>query len=347
MPDTAKPFPFIEACFGRPVPHTPIWIMRQAGRYLPEYRAVRAKTTFWGLCETPELAAEVTLQPIDRLGVDAAILFSDILVPVKALGFEITFHEGEGPRAPAPLRDPAMIDTLTQPDPKDRMHFVYEAIRLILQRLEGRVPLIGFCGAPFTLASYMVEGGGSKNYLHVKQMMYGQPEAWHRLMTLLTDASIAYLRAMVEEGVHALQVFDSWVGCLSEEDYVRFVLPYTQRLLESVRFDGVPVIHFGVNTLHLLPRLRELPCEVIGLDWRMEINHCRGILGDGKAIQGNFDPCALFKSPQEIREGVGKILDANGGRPGHVFNLGHGILPPTNPDHAKALVDAVHELSAR
>jgi uroporphyrinogen decarboxylase len=338
-------FPFIEACFGRPVPFTPVWIMRQAGRYLPEYRAIRETTSFWGLCETPELAAEVTLQPIDRLGVDAAILFSDILVPVKASGLNVEFIEGKGPVLPVPLRSLEDVQKLHIPEPLEEMAFVPEAIKLVLERLNNRVPLIGFSGAPFTLASYMIEGGGSKTHHLVKSFMYNEPKAWDALMSLLVETVIKYLNAQIDAGVHCVQLFDSWAGVLSPSDYEKYALPYTKRVFAGLKREGIPVIHFAVDSAMLLHLMKDAGSDVVGLDWRTPLDWGRNVLGDDIAVQGNFDPCRLLASPESIRSGVQEILDKNDGRPGHVFNLGHGIMPMVDPDHAKIFVDAVHEFS--
>jgi uroporphyrinogen decarboxylase len=347
VPPEAPSYPLIEACLGRPVPFTPVWIMRQAGRYLPEYRKLRERYSFWEMCRTPELAARVTLQPIDRLGVDGAILFSDILVPLDAMGVKVDFVEGTGPVIDPPLREPADLDRLRLPVVEEDLAYVFEAIRLLRRELEGRVPLIGFAGAPFTLASYLVEGGSTKNHLLVKQLMFREPAAWDRLMRLLSATVTAFLSAQIAAGAQVVQMFDSWAGVLAPEDYRRFVLPYSRQVIEALKPLGVPIIHFAVGSAGILRLMAEAGSHVLGLDWRIDLDAGRRWLGEGVAVQGNLDPICLFLDPSQLRERVRDILERNGGRPGHVFNLGHGILPQTDPDQAKVLVEAVHELSAR
>ena len=340
---------FLRACRRESVDTTPIWIMRQAGRYLPEYRAVRSKTTFLGLCKTPALAAEVTVQPVDIIGVDAAILFSDILIPVEAMGVPLEFHENEGPVLPQPVRTAADVEKLAIFDPEDRTPFTLEAIRQTVKALNGRVPLIGFAGAPFTLAAYMVEGGGSKNWLALKLMMRKEPKLAHMLFDKITQTIAQYLVAQVDAGCKAVQIFDSWGGELGPEDFRIWTLPYVQRIVQAVKskHPEVPVIFFGTGMSTLLPQLKETGADVIGLDWRIELDVARDLLGPDVAVQGNLDPTALFLPKEEITRRVEEIMRRNGGRNGHIFNLGHGITPPTDPAAAKHLVDEVHRLGKR
>jgi uroporphyrinogen decarboxylase len=338
--------PFLAACRRLPTAVTPVWLMRQAGRFLPEYRAIRARVGFLELCHRPDLAAEVTLLPVERLGVDAAILFADILLPVEALGVGLEFARGEGPVLRRPVRTAADVARLPEPDPAESVPFVFETVRRVRAALGGRVPLIGFAGAPFTVASYLVEGGASRDYLRTKRLMYEDPGAWHALLGRLGRLTAAYLNGQIAAGVEAVQLFDSWVGALGPDDYRAFVLPHTRAVVQALT-PGVPVIHFGTGTAGLLEALRDAGGDVIGVDWRIDLDRAWARLGDGVAVQGNLDPAALFAPPAEIRRRVGALLDRVGGRPGHVFNLGHGVLPETPVDHVVALVEAVHELSAR
>lgn len=337
---------FLKACRREPVDTTPIWIMRQAGRYLPQYRAIRGKTTFLELCKTPELAAEVTIQPVDYLGVDAAILFSDILIPVEAMGMELTFADNEGPLLPSPLKSAAEIEKLAVFDPTERTPFTLEAIRQTVQGLGGRVPLIGFAGAPFTLAAYMVEGKGSKSWLGIKRLMAQEPETAHALFSKLSDTIAQYLLAQIEAGCDAVQIFDSWGGELGPEEFEAWTLPYLQRIVSTVKAKApqAPVIVFGTGMSTLLTRLKKVGADVLGLDWRIDLGEARDLLGPDVAVQGNLNPAALFLSPEEITKRVEKIIEGNAGRPGHIFNLGHGITPLTSPEHAKHLVSEVHRL---
>jgi len=339
---------FLRACRRQPVDTTPVWIMRQAGRYLPQYRAIRGKTTFLGLCKTPELAAEVTLQPVDFLGVDAAILFSDILIPVEAMGVPLEFHAGEGPVLPQPVRNAADVEKLAVFDPEDRTPFTLEAIRQTVKALDGRVPLIGFAGAPFTLAAYMVEGGSSKNWLTLRRMMAAQPEIAHALFSKIADTIGQYLVAQIDAGCQAVQIFDSWGGELGPADFERWTVPYVSRIVQTVksRHPEVPVIFFGTNMNTLLSRMKPIGADVIGLDWRIELDVAREILGPDVAVQGNLDPTALFLPREELAERIADVMRRNAGRPGHIFNLGHGITPPTDPEAAKFLVSEVHRLGA-
>jgi uroporphyrinogen decarboxylase len=321
--------------------------MRQAGRYMPEYRAIRARHTLLEIVEQPELVAEITLQPVRALGVDAAILFADILLPVVPMGLPLEFVKGEGPSIGEPVRSVADIQRLRRLDPENDLGNVLEAVKLVRRELDGEnIPLIGFAGAPFTVASYMIEGGPSRTYRHTKGLMHAQPEVWEALMRLLADSLASYLLAQVEAGVQAVQLFDSWVGNLTPSDYQRYVLPFTQSVLQAVESSGVPVIHFGTDTAALLPYMKKAGGSVIGLDWRIDLDAGWKILGPELAVQGNLDPVALFDPIPVLRGQVFDILKQAGGRPGHIFNLGHGILPETPVDHVKAIVEIVHEYTA-
>jgi uroporphyrinogen decarboxylase len=320
--------------------------MRQAGRYMVEYRAIRARSSFLELCKNPEAAAEVTLQPVDKLGVDAAILFADILLIVEPLGVGLTFGAGEGPSITRPVRGEADVARLGPVDVDSALGFVFDTVGRVRKALAGRVPLIGFAGAPFTVASYMVEGGASRDYLHVKRLMYDTPAAWAKLMDVLVDATARYLNGQIAAGAEAVQVFDSWVGALAPADYRTFVLPHMKTLFAKLT-PGTPAIHFGTGTAALLPLLREAGGDVIGLDWRVELAAGWASVGHDVAVQGNLDPAVLLAAPAYIRTRAQAILQAAGGRPGHIFNLGHGIHKETPVEHVKALVDIVHELSAR
>ena len=337
---------FLRACRREPVDRTPVWFMRQAGRYMPEYRALREKHTLLELCRTPELAVEVTLQPVTALGVDAAILFSDLLLPLEPLGIPFDFVIGEGPLIEKPVRSAADIDALRRFEPREELRMVLAAIRLLKSALQG-LPLIGFAGAPFTLASYAIEGGHSTNFALTKRLMYEDAAAWHRLASLLADVVADYLTAQVESGVQAVQLFDSWVGALDEGDYREFVLPHTRRILHAVQELGVPVIHFGTGTGHLLAVQKEAGGTVIGVDWRTPLDEGWQRVGHGVAVQGNLDPTALFAPRERLLDRVDAVLRKAGGRVGHVFNLGHGILPGTPVENVKAVVEYVHECTFR
>jgi len=338
--------PFMRACRREPVPYTPVWLMRQAGRYMPEYREVRARTTFLELCKTPSLAAEVTVTAAERLGVDAAIIFADILLILEPMGINLEFAKGEGPVIHNPVRTGADVDRLREVDDVTALHFVFEAIAQTRSALKPNLPLIGFSGAPFTLASYICEGGGSKNYVFTKSLMYNDSGAWHAMMSLISRALSRYMNAQIAAGAQAVQLFDSWVGCLSPEDYREFVLPHTRAVIENIT-PGVPVIHFGTGTGTLLELMREAGGEVIGLDWRVQLADGWRRISHDVSVMGNLDPVVLFADRSYVISQTKKILDQAGGRPGHIFNLGHGILPDTPVDNVIALVDAVHELSAR
>jgi uroporphyrinogen decarboxylase len=333
---------FLRACRREAVDKTPVWFMRQAGRYMPEYRALREKHDLLTLCRTPELAVEITLQPIRALGVDAAILFSDLLLPLAPLGIPFGFQVGEGPVVEKPIRSRADIDALRRFEPRSELGMVLEAIRLLRRELEGKVPLIGFAGAPFTLASYAVEGGHSNNFALTKGLMYGDPEGWHRFAGLLADVIGDYLKAQVEAGAQALQVFDSWVGALDEADYREFVLPHVGALFARLEGVGVPLIHFGTGTGHLLGAQREAGGDVIGMDWRTPLDEGWRRVGDKVAVQGNLDPTLLLGPRERLLARVDDVLHRAGGRRGHVFNLGHGILPGTPVENVKAVVEHVH-----
>jgi len=313
---------------------------------MPEYRALRERFGFLELCRNPEAAAEVTLQPVERLGVDAAILFADILLIVEPLGVGLEFERGEGPVIRRPVRTGADVARLRPIDVDAAVPFVFEAARRVRAALDGRVPLIGFAGAPFTVASYLVEGGASRDYAMTKRLMYEEPEAWHRLMTLLAEATARYLGGQIAAGAEAVQLFDSWVGALGPADYRAFVQPHVRALIRALP-PGTPVIHFGTGTAALLPLMREAGGDVIGLDWRVDLDAGWAAVGHDVAVQGNLDPAVLLARPAYIRERVKDVLDRAGGRPGHIFNLGHGVLQQTPPEHARALVEIVHELSDR
>lgn len=330
----------LKAARREPTDTTPIWIMRQAGRYLPEYRAIRKDIPFLDLCKNPDLAAEVTVQPITRLGVDAAIIFSDILIPVEPMGMLLELGD-KGPHLPNPLRSAADIDKLGIPDPEETMPFTGEAIRRTRKALNDSVPVIGFCGAPFTLAAYMVEGGGSKSFIHIKRLLFEQPAVAHRLFEKLTETLILYLKMQIRAGAKLVQVFDSWGGELGPSDFEKFSLPYLTRIIAAAKAEGVPAILFGTGMSNLFPLMKKTGADVIGVDWRMNIDDARKVLGPDVAVQGNFDPLALFLPKDELVARAEDIV-RRAGPTGHIFNLGHGILPPTDPDQAKALVDAVH-----
>ncbi|MDD3447638.1 MAG: uroporphyrinogen decarboxylase [Gammaproteobacteria bacterium] len=342
---------FLRALLRQPVDVTPVWMMRQAGRYLPEYRATRARAgDFMTLCQTPELACEVTLQPLERFPLDAAILFSDILTVPDAMGLGLSFEEGEGPVFENPVRKERDVDRLHVPDPEGELRYVMDAVRLIRRELDGRVPLIGFSGSPWTLATYVVEGGTSKNFARVKGMLFDRPALLHRVLEVLTRSVIAYLNAQVAAGAQALMVFDTWGGVLTPRAYREFSLDYMARIVEGVtrEADGrrVPVILFTKGGGQWLEGIAATGCDGVGLDWTTDLADARARVGDRVALQGNLDPCVLYAGPERIRDEVATVLASYGKGTGHVFNLGHGIHPDVNPDHAAALVRAVHELSA-
>jgi len=330
---------YLRAARSQPVERTPIWIMRQAGRYLPEYRAVREKVDFVTLCKTPELAAEVTLQPIDRFGFDAAILFSDILVLAESMGFKVEFDPG--PIIDTPVRTPADVERIRLADPREDLPYVFEAIRILRRELTGRVPLIGFAAAPFTLAAYLVEGQGSKNFDKIKRLLYDDAASAHALLEKVAEATLHYLRAQVEAGAQALQLFDTWAGLLAPDVYREFGLRYARRVLEALSDAGVPLVYFALDSSHLLEAVGECPADMLGVDWRVPLEVAARGLGRPVALQGNLDPCVLFASPTVVAEQARRILDRAAGLPGHVFNLGHGILPGTPLESVQALVRTV------
>ena len=338
---------FLRACRREPVDATPVWFMRQAGRYMPEYRAIREKHSLLEIVSRPEVAAEVTLQPVEALGVDAAILFADILLPVVPMGLQLEFAHGEGPVIHNPVRTLDDVKRLRRIAPADDLGSVLETIRLVRKELAGKVPLIGFAGAPFTMAAYMVEGGASRNFVTVKTLMYSDPEVWDGLMTHVAKALADYLLAQVEAGAQAVQLFDSWVGALNPQDYDRYVQPYSHRILSALSETGVPVIHFGTGTATLLTSMKQAGGTVMGLDWRVPLNEAWAVLGEDVAVQGNLDPVALFAPLPALKEGTLDVLTRAAGRPGHIFNLGHGILQHTPVENVRAVVEIVHEHSSR
>jgi uroporphyrinogen decarboxylase len=333
---------FLRACRREKTDTTPIWLMRQAGRYMAEYRAIREKHSLLEICKTPDLATQVTLQPL-RLGVDAAILFADILLPLEPMGAPFEFAKGEGPVIHQPIRSAAQIEALRIIEPEEGLGYVLDAVRAIKSQLAGKLPLIGFAGAPFTLASYLIEGGKSAHFAKTKRLMYGEPVAWHALMSKLAEVVRRYLVAQVRAGADAIQLFDSWVGQLSREDYREYVMPHVAAILKGAIGLGVPVIHFGTGTHALLELQRDAGGTVIGLDWRTPLAEGWARVGYDRAVQGNLDPTVLFAPRSIVETHAARVLSAASGRPGHIFNLGHGILPETPVDAVKALVDFVHE----
>jgi uroporphyrinogen decarboxylase len=334
---------FLKACRREPVPYTPVWFMRQAGRSLPEYREVRAGIGMLEACRRPDLVCEITLQPVRRHGVDAAILFSDIVVPVAAAGVDLDIVPGTGPVVAKPVVTLADVEAIPALTP-DRVGYVAEAIRLLRAELGG-TPLIGFAGAPFTLASYLVEGGPSRTHARTKALMYGAPDVWHALCRRLADITLEFLRVQTDAGVDAVQLFDSWAGALSEADYRRFVLPHSQGVLSGIT--GVPRIHFGVGTGELLGAMGEGGADVVGVDWRTPLDVATTRIGPDRAVQGNLDPCVLFAPPAVVEAEVRRVVEQGRATPGHVFNLGHGVLPETDPGALTRVVDVVHAISHR
>jgi uroporphyrinogen decarboxylase len=337
---------FLRACRREPVDYTPIWLMRQAGRYLPEYRDIRARTSFYDLCRDPQLCSQVMCTAVERLGVDAAIVFSDLLPILEPMGMELEFTADDGPQIHNPVREPGDVDRVVELEDAQALYFVMEAVRQTRADLPVHLPLIGFAGAPFTLASYAIEGGASRNYLHTKTLMYRDPAAWTALMERLARSVAVYLNAQIAAGAQAVQLFDSWVGCLGVDDYRRFVLPYVEQIVRQIT-PGVPVINFATGNPQLLPLLAESGAGVVGVDWRVRLADAWQMIGHERAIQGNLDPAALLADAAGLRSRAVEILDQAAGRPGHVFNLGHGVLPQTPVDNARALVDVVHEYSSR
>jgi uroporphyrinogen decarboxylase len=333
---------FLDACRRRPTDVRPVWFMRQAGRYMKQYREIRAKMGILEMCKRPDIAAQVTLQPIEALDVDAAIIFADLLLPVEPMGMKLQFVSGEGPRIDNPVRTSADIDTLSISNTED-LGYVGEAIQLVTKALASKVPVIGFVGAPFTLASYMIEGGPSKTFLKTKQMMYKDETLWRRLMGKLVDVLGPFAIMQVASGARAIQVFDSWVGALGPDDYVRFVAPYSRALIERIRSTGVPTIHFGTGAAGFFKELHAAGGDVMGVDWRVNIDQAWMDISYRSAVQGNLDPAALFAPLPELKTRVHELLKRTGTRPGHIFNLGHGILPETPVDHVRAVVEMVRE----
>ncbi|MBI5664036.1 MAG: uroporphyrinogen decarboxylase [Nitrospirae bacterium] len=345
---------FLKACRGEKVPYTPIWIMRQAGRYLAEYKAVRGKADFLTMCKTPELAAEVTLQPVDILNVDAAILFSDILIPCEAMGQGLDFHEGKGPLLSPAIRDKDTVDKLYVPDPEDSMRFVMDAIRILRKELADRVPLIGFAGAPFTTATYMIEGGTSKNFLNTKRLIYEKPDLYKSLMDKITATITGYLKAQISAGAQAVQIFDTWGGIFSPSDfrdcalcYVRKIISDLKQWMRDEKREVVPVIYFVGETAGLLEEIKTSGADVFGVDWRINLDDAIRRLGGDVVVQGNLDPLSMFLPKDKIELRVKDVLDRASSASGHVFNLGHGVVPETPRDNVIALVEMVHRLSRK
>jgi len=335
---------FVRACRSQPVERTPVWFMRQAGRYMKEYRAIRKQYSLLEICKKPGLAAEVTITAAESLGVDAAIIFADLLLPLEVMGLGFHFEAGEGPVIDKPLRISEDVAGL-RADRASELEYVSQAITLVAKHFGNKLPVIGFCGAPFTLASYMIEGGGSRHYLHTKKMMYNLPAAWNELMRKLVEVTAEFSAAQARAGADAIQIFDSWVGCLSVEDYRRFVLPHTAALVKRVQENGAPTIYFGTDTAALLPAINETGADVIGLDWRIPLDQGWKALDYRCAVQGNLDPVLLFVGWEELRLRTEHILQLAGGRPGHIFNLGHGILPETPVENVKNLARFLRERS--
>ena len=334
---------FLKAARREPTDTTPIWIMRQAGRYLPEYMAIRSKVTFLELCKRPDLAAEVTLTAQQVLGVDAAILFADLLPILEPMGLQLRYQKGEGPVIDNPIRDVGAVDRVQAVADIQELGFVFETVRLVRKDLPRNIPLLGFAGAPFTLASYAIEGGSSQHFVHTKKLMYRDPGAWHSLMETFASSLIRYLQAQIEAGCQAVQIFDSWAGCLSPNDYARFAMPHTKAVIDALPV-GVPVINFLTGNPALLPLMRKAGGDIVGLDWRVDLKEAWNTVGHDVAVQGNLDPVSLYADLSTLRQRTKQVIDAAEGRPGHIFNLGHGVMPDMSPDHVKALVEMVHEM---
>jgi uroporphyrinogen decarboxylase len=333
---------FLDACRRRPTDVRPVWFMRQAGRYMKEYRAIRAHHSILEMCKRPDLAAQVTLQPVELLDVDAAIIFADLLLPVEPMGLHLKYVAGEGPCIDNPIRTSHDVDTLSTAN-TDELGYVGEAIRMVTAQLGGKVPVIGFVGAPFTMASYMIEGGASRNFINTKTLMYRDETLWRRLMGKLVDVLGPFAQLQVAAGARAIQVFDSWIGALGADDYVRYVAPYSRALIERIRSSGVPVIHFGTGASGYFRELHAAGGDVMGVDWRLNIDQAWMDISYRSAIQGNLDPAALFAPLPELKAKVTELLKRTGTRPGHIFNLGHGILPETPVENVKAVVQMVRE----
>ncbi len=334
---------FLKACRGEPVDATPVWFMRQAGRYMKEYRALKEKYSFLEMCQTPELATEVTLQPLKPLGVDAAIIFADILLPLEPMGTGLEFVKGDGPSIPRPVRTRKDVENLRPVNSEEQLGYVGQAIKLVRKEIEGKIPLIGFAAAPFTLCSYMVEGGKSSEFKITKLLMYEEPDTWKLLMEKVSTVLIDYLKMQVASGAQALQIFDSWIGCVTPEDYREYILPYCQKVMNALKDLDVPVINFSTGTSSMLDVIAQAGGDVMSFDWRINIDQARDIVGWDKPVQGNMDPVVLFAPIPVIKKRVHDIMRRVGGKPGHIFNLGHGILQHTPVDHVKAVVDMVHE----
>lgn len=334
---------FLRACRRQPVDKTPVWFMRQAGRYMSDYRALRQRYSLLQICREPDLAVAVTLQPVEVIEVDAAILFSDLLLPFTPMGIEFDFLKGEGPSIDRPIRHAADVERVRTFEPRDALAHVLTTIRMLRQELEGRVPLIGFGGAPFTMASYAIEGGPSTSYAKTKSFMYAQPAAWHALCDKFATVMSSYLRAQIDAGVQAVQVFDSWAGQLSRHDYREFAQPHSTKIFEALRSTNVPTLHFGVGTTAILQDMKAAGGDVIGVDWRLPLDEAWAIVGEDRGIQGNLDPTALLGPRQRLMAAADDVLRRAGGRPGHIFNLGHGVLPNTDLEHVQALARHVHQ----
>lgn len=333
---------FLKACRGEEVDYTPVWLMRQAGRYLPEYQAVRSNIDFLTLCKNPKLAVEVTLQPVDILGVDAAILFSDILIPLEAMGMRLEFSEKEGPVLGEPVRSRASVERLTIPEVEEDLPFVFDTIRILRKELEHKVPLIGFSGAPFTLATYVIEGGTSKNFLHTKKLMFQYTAVFQYLMEKLTDTVISYLSSQIKAGAQAVQLFDTWAGILTPIDYKKFAFPYVKKAISELKKEGVPIIYFVNDCAGILREVKNSGAHITGVDWRIDLADAIKKLGRKMVVQGNLDPCALFLPKEKLEDRVKDILWKGEAAKGHIFNLGHGILPQTPVENVISLVEAVH-----
>jgi uroporphyrinogen decarboxylase len=355
MPDNSNARPswndslVMKAARCEPVSRTPVWLMRQAGRYMSEYREVRSQTTFLDLCKSPALCAEVMCTAVDRLGVDAAIIFSDILPILEPMGFDLEYAQGEGPVIHNPFRTSEDLSRITELEDVAPMEYVFETVRLTREALSDGLPVIGFAGAPFTLASYAIEGGSSRSYMHAKSLMYGQPDAWRELMERLARSVARYLNAQIDAGAQLVQLFDSWIGCLGWDDYEKYALPYVQMIVKEIgtAHPDTPVIYFGTGNPALLPLFKKSGAQVIGIDWRIRLDDAWKTVGHDVAVQGNLDPVLLLSTPEIIRQRVAEVLSQAAGRPGHIFNLGHGVLKETPVDNAIALVEAVKELSAK
>ena len=342
--NNSKDFRFLKACRGEPVDKTPVWFMRQAGRYMKVYRDLKEKYTFLEMCKTPELACEVTMQPLNVLDVDAAIIFADILLPLEPMGTGLEFSAGDGPVIPRPVRNKKAVENLLQVKAEEQLGFVGDAIKLVRKEIDGKIPLIGFAGAPFTLCSYMIEGGKSRDFTTTKMMMYDATDVWNLLMDKVCTILVNYLKMQVDAGAQAIQIFDSWVGCLNPHDYQKYIMPHLKRVFNGLKDLGVPLINFSTGTSTILNLVQQSGGDVVSFDWRIEIDEARKILGPEQPVQGNLDPVTLFAPLPIIRERVHDILRRAGPR-GHIFNLGHGILQHTPVDHVKAVAEMVHEFN--